>query len=110
MTEAPLVAERAHLAGLLEAIQRCVFFLDASRKKQGWPLSGEALSAHAKDVGLFESLSAINELAVFFGPDDAIGVVFGITVMRTGTRSISCCSTPSVSPISEKRAIRKGGS
>jgi hypothetical protein len=61
MIEAPLVAERAHLAGLLEAIQRCVFFLDASRKKQGWPLSGKALSAHAKDVGLFESLSAINE-------------------------------------------------
>jgi hypothetical protein len=61
MTEAPLVAERAHLASLLEAIQRCVFFLDASREKQRWPLSGETLSAHAKDVGLFESLSAINE-------------------------------------------------
>jgi len=61
MTEAPLVAERAHLARLLEAIQRCVFFLDASRQKQRWPLSGEALSAHAKDVGLFEALSAINE-------------------------------------------------
>jgi hypothetical protein len=61
MTEAPLVTERAHLSGLLDAIQRCVFFLDASRKKQHWPLSGETLSAHAKDVGLLESLSAINE-------------------------------------------------
>lgn len=61
MTEAPLAAERAHLSGLLEAIQRCVFFLDASRNKQRWPLSGETLSARAKDVGLCESLSAINE-------------------------------------------------
>jgi hypothetical protein len=51
MTEAPLVAERAHLASLLEAIQRCVYFLAASRKKQRWPLSGAALAAQAKDVG-----------------------------------------------------------
>jgi hypothetical protein len=59
--DAPLTAEHAHLASLLEAIQRCVYFLDASRKKQSWPLSGDMLSAHAKDVGLFESLSAVNE-------------------------------------------------
>lgn len=61
MTETPLAAERAHLASLLEAIQRCVYFLDASRRKQRWPLSGEVLSARAKDVELFESLAALNE-------------------------------------------------
>jgi hypothetical protein len=59
--ETPLAAERAHLASLLEAIQRCVYFLDASRTKQHWPLSGQWLSARAKDVGVFESLAAVNE-------------------------------------------------
>lgn len=61
MTETPLAAERGYLASLLEAIQRCVYFLDASRKKQSWPLSGESLSTRAKDVALFESLAAVNE-------------------------------------------------
>lgn len=33
-----LAAEQQHLASLLEAIQRCVFFLEASNKKLAWPL------------------------------------------------------------------------
>ncbi|CAK0752115.1 DUF86 domain-containing protein [Gammaproteobacteria bacterium] len=56
-----LEAERAHLAGLLEAIQRCVFFLEASDRKQSWPLTAEYLAPHRKDILLFESLAAINE-------------------------------------------------
>jgi hypothetical protein len=61
MTRAVLEAERAHLAGLLEAIQRCTYFLDASDHKLLWPLSAETLEKRKKDVALFESLAAINE-------------------------------------------------
>lgn len=56
-----LDAERAYLAGLLEAIQRCVYFLDASDKKLAWPLSGEFLEKRKKDIMLFESMAAMNE-------------------------------------------------
>lgn len=61
MTVQALAAERAHLAGLLDAIQRCVYFLEASRTKHVWPLAADGLSARRKDTGLFESLAAINE-------------------------------------------------
>jgi len=56
-----LDAKRGHLAELLEAMQRCVFFLDASRRKLSWPLDAVALEAARRDIGLFESLAAINE-------------------------------------------------
>ena len=61
MTSAVLEAERAHLAGMLEAIQRCVYFLDASGRKYAWPLTPEYLAHNKKDIALFESLAAINE-------------------------------------------------
>lgn len=61
MVEDILEAERQYLSRLLEAIQRCVYFLHASDKKTAWPLEGSALAARKKDEGLFESLSAINE-------------------------------------------------
>ena len=41
MTCSVLEAERAHLAGMLEAIQRCVYFLNASGRKYAWPLTPE---------------------------------------------------------------------
>lgn len=56
-----LEAERKHLANLLEAIQRCVFFLHESEAKHPWPLDGARLASRKKDVALFESLAAINE-------------------------------------------------
>lgn len=56
-----LVAEKAHLGRLLEAVQRCVYFLDAARSKLPWPLIGDALERRKKDDALFESLSAFNE-------------------------------------------------
>ena len=56
-----LEAERKHLANLLEAIQRCVFFLHESESKHAWPLTGAQLVIRKKDVALFESLAAINE-------------------------------------------------
>lgn len=61
MTEAILEAERAHLSGLLVAIQRCVYFLNASDQRLPWPLAAAHLEKHKKDVALFESLAAINE-------------------------------------------------
>ena len=56
-----LNAEQAHLAALLEAIQRSVYFLDASQAKLAWPLATETLCAQRKDIPLFETLAALNE-------------------------------------------------
>jgi hypothetical protein len=61
MNENILDAERQYLSGLLEAIQRCVYFLHASDSKIHWPLNAEELATRKKDEQLFESLSAINE-------------------------------------------------
>jgi len=56
-----LDSEKQHLAELLEAIQRCVYFLDASSRKLTWPLTKEQLETQKKDVALFEAMAAINE-------------------------------------------------
>ncbi|MEI7842096.1 MAG: hypothetical protein WCI39_03600 [Gallionellaceae bacterium] len=61
MNKSILDAERQYLAGLLEAIQRCVYFLHASDRKILWPLIADELCVRKKDEQLFESLSAINE-------------------------------------------------
>lgn len=61
MTENALQAERLHLARLPEAIQRCIFFLDASVQKTPWPLTKVYLENYKEDVALFGSLSSINE-------------------------------------------------
>lgn len=61
MDENILDAERQYLSGLLEAIQRCVYFLHASDSKITWPLDAGELVIRKKDERLFESLSAINE-------------------------------------------------
>jgi hypothetical protein len=61
MNTAPLEQEQEHLADLLEAIERCVYFLHATDQRLHWPLSGMNLQENRKDTALFESLSAINE-------------------------------------------------
>ena len=61
LNQSILDAEKSHLADLLEAIQRCVYFLDASSRKLNWPLTAELLEAQKKDVVLFEAMAAINE-------------------------------------------------
>jgi hypothetical protein len=40
VTDDPLSLERAHLSQLLEAVQRCVYFLDAAGRRVAWPLDG----------------------------------------------------------------------
>ena len=61
MGKALLDAEKAHLSQLLEAIERCVYFLDATTQKLPFPLQGETLEIKKKELALFESLSSFNE-------------------------------------------------
>ena len=61
MDRTTLNAQKCHLADLLEAIQRCTYFLDASSRKLEWPLRAEKLIIEKRNVGLFETLAAINE-------------------------------------------------
>ncbi|WP_075878837.1 hypothetical protein [Vreelandella massiliensis] len=61
MSQDILSDQQRHLAQLLEAIQRCAWFLQQSRNKVTWPIDGEWLADHKKDVALFETLAAINE-------------------------------------------------
>jgi hypothetical protein len=53
--------EKRYLSQLLEAVQRCSYFLYESSSKLEWPLSGESLWHRRKDAELFETLAAINE-------------------------------------------------
>lgn len=61
MNTASLQAEREHLANLLEAGQRCAYFLDSSSSSVQWPLDGPALKLKQKDEPLFQALAAFNE-------------------------------------------------
>jgi hypothetical protein len=56
-----LEEQRDHLARLLEAIQRCAWFLHESDAKLYWPIDADWLARQRKDVDLFETLAAINE-------------------------------------------------
>lgn len=56
-----LERQQQHLAGLLEAIQRCVFFLEAADASLAWPVTPELLENSKKDTQLFGTLAAINE-------------------------------------------------
>lgn len=85
MTGSALEAERAHLAGLLEAIQRCVYFLHASARKHSWPLSAEYLVPRKKDAALFESLAAINER--FAKLQDTLGSAMRHAALLAGERA-----------------------
>ena len=82
MTAKTLEDERRYLAELLEAIQRCVFFLDASHAKLTWPLLPEELARKRKDVALFESLAAINER--FAKLQDTLGAAMRHAVLFSG--------------------------
>jgi hypothetical protein len=56
------VAEsKTYLANLLEAVQRCVFFLNGSESRINWPIDSTELASRSKDIDLFEALSAVNE-------------------------------------------------
>jgi len=80
-----LAAERQYLSRLLEAIQRCVYFLHVSDSKIVWPLEGSALATRKKDEELFESLSAINER--FAKLQDTLGAAMRHTSMLMGEQA-----------------------
>lgn len=77
-----LDAEKQHLANLLEAIQRCVYFLDAAVAKTDWPLQDPFLAQHKQDVALFGALSAINER--FSKLQDVLGAAMRHAALLSG--------------------------
>jgi hypothetical protein len=56
-----LEESRGHLADLLEASQRCAWYLRAGAAKVPWPLSGAELAQRSRDLEFYERLAAINE-------------------------------------------------
>lgn len=52
MKDGRLEDERQHLAELIEAIQRCAFFLDASIRRAPWPPTKPYLEKNKKDEPL----------------------------------------------------------
>lgn len=61
MNEDPLKLQRQHLSDLLEAVQRCAWFLAAAEEDVPWPLDASILAGRKKDKVLFDALSTINE-------------------------------------------------
>lgn len=82
-----LAAERDHLANLLEAVQRCAYFLHTTSQRLPWPLQGAVLRQRQKDNNLFETLSAFNER--FAKLQDTLGAA-----MRHAAMLMSEPSTP----------------
>lgn len=72
MSQDVLDEQREHLAQLLEAIQRCAWFLHQSEAKIEWAIDPNWLTEHKKDVDLFETLAAINER--FAKLQDSLGI------------------------------------
>lgn len=56
-----LEESRGHLADLLEAAQRCAWYLQAGIAKVRWPLTGAELAQRSRDLEFYERLAAINE-------------------------------------------------
>ena len=82
-----LIAQRAHLSNLLEAIQRCVYFLNASDKNLPWPLTASVLSIHKKDTDFFEALAAVNER--FSKLQDTLGSAMRHSLLLSGEHADS---------------------
>lgn len=76
-----LERERQYLSNLLEAIQRCVYFLNRSERKLPWPLTGRYLEQHKKDVDLFETMAAVNERFAKLQDTEAAAMRHGILLM-----------------------------
>ena len=75
------------LAGLLEAIQRCVYFLDAASKNIPWPLTEQLLSLQKKDKELFQALAAVNER--FSKLQDSLGAAMSHSLVLSGEQTDS---------------------
>ena len=82
-----LSSEKEYLAGLLEAIQRCVYFLDAASKNIPWPLTEQILKSRKKDNDLFEALAAVNER--FSKLQDSLGAAMRHSLNLSGEQADS---------------------
>ena len=77
-----LQAQTEHLADLLEAIQRCVYFFQASDAQLPWPLDGRLLESRKKDIELFEALAAVSER--FAKLQDTLGAAMRHSLLLSG--------------------------
>jgi len=82
-----LASQRQHLSGLLEAIQRCVYFLHASDTRIPWPLTGVHLETNKKHNDLFEALAAVNER--FSKLQDTLGAAMRHSLLLSGEQADS---------------------
>lgn len=82
-----LDAEKEYMAGLLEAIERCVYFLSASSQTIQWPLEGHYLALNKKNTKLFEALAAINER--FAKLQDTLGAAMRHSLVLSGEQADS---------------------
>lgn len=79
--------EKKYLSGLLEAIQRCVYFLDAASGNIQWPLTEKFLITHKKNNDLFEAIAAINER--FSKLQDTTGAAMRHSLILSGEQADS---------------------
>jgi hypothetical protein len=86
-TQRLLSDQKKHLAGLLEAVQRCVYFLHSSNTAIEWPLTGKQLAERKKDNDLFEALAAINER--FSKLQDTLGAAMRHSLLLSGEQADS---------------------
>jgi len=80
-----LAAEKQHLSGLLEAIQRCSFFLDAAQSRTPDPIGTEWLENCKKDLDVFANLSTVNER--FAKLQDTLGSAMRHAALLAGERT-----------------------
>ncbi|CAK8711677.1 Nucleotidyltransferase substrate binding protein, HI0074 family [Candidatus Electronema halotolerans] len=76
---------RSHLAEMLAAVERCVYFLDGSCARISWPLTGDVLAGRKKEVELFMALSAVNER--FAKLQDTLGAAMRHAALLAGESS-----------------------
>lgn len=84
-THTLLEQERRHLAELIEALQRCVYFLDAADSMLTWPLDKTILDQRKKDPILFSALAASNER--FAKLQDTLGAAMRHALLLLGEPS-----------------------
>lgn len=76
-----------YLSELLEAIQRCTYFLDGSIGRLEWPLAPEFLESRKMDIDVFETVSAINER--FAKLQDTLGAAMRCAAVLAGEQTVT---------------------
>lgn len=82
-----LRAGEEYLAELVEAIQRCTYFLDGSISRLKWPLAPAFLESRKMDVDVFETVSAINER--FAKLQDTLGAAMRCAAFLSGEQAVT---------------------